>query len=310
MRSIFFNDAGLLRSGWRFATFVFAFSFSVIVLRTVTDTALGRLNLAPEPGTGVYMLINAMFSLVPALVMGWLCAKHLENLPFRSLGASFTDGWLKHLIFGVTLGAFTLTFAVAIAYALGGLRFQFNSAESSSITSSLIFSLGVFSLAAAFEEVLFRGYILQTFARADLAWLAILVTASFFGLVHMGNPSAGVISTLNTFLAGIWFGLAYLKTRDLWFVWGIHLMWNWMQASVFGIEVSGITSIATSPLLVELDHGPSWLTGESYGVEGGIVCTVALAASILVIHFYPGLRPAPEMLAMTSGNEGREARTV
>jgi uncharacterized protein len=303
MHYIFFNSTGLLRSGWRLLIFLFAFIVSAMLFGTLGQMMLRRLEIAHEPGTAGYLVVNAALSVVPAVAIGWLCAKYLEDLPFRSLGASLTSGWFKHLVAGVVLGAITLIFSVSIAYIFGGLRFQLNTSDRSAIAASMMVSLAVFSIAAAFEEILFRGYILQTFARAGLAWLAILLTASFFGIVHMGNPNAGVISTLNTFLAGIWFGLAYMKTRDLWFVWGLHFMWNWMQASIFGIEVSGITSIATSPFLVEIDHGPSWLTGEAYGLEGGVACTIAIAASILAIQLYPGLRPDPEMLAMTGGNK-------
>ena len=64
-------------------------------------------------------------------------------------------------------------------------------------------------------------------------------------------------------------------------------MWNWMQGSFFGIEVSGLTDITKNPLLREIDTGPTWLTGTTYGIEGGIVCTIALIVSILVIQFLP-----------------------
>jgi hypothetical protein len=64
-----------------------------------------------------------------------------------------------------------------------------------------------------------------------------------------------------------------------------------MQGAFFGIEVSGMTTLVSAPLLSEVDYGPSWLTGETYGVEGGIVTTVAITASTLVICFLPWLRP-------------------
>ncbi len=299
MQYIFFNTAGLLRSGWRFAVFTLAFIFTAELFRALIQIALERLQIAPERGTGAYVATNATLAFVPAVVIGWLCLKYLEHLPFKSLGASFSTGWLKHLTFGAALGALTLAFSVLLAFLPGGLRFQLNTAPASMITSSLIVSFVIFAIGAAFEEVFFRGYILQTFARAGYAWLAILLTAAFFAFGHTDNLNAGVISTLNTFLAGIWFGLAYLKTRDLWFVWGLHLMWNWTQGSVFGIEVSGYTMITAEPLLIEIDNGPAWLTGAAYGVEGGIVCTIALLASMLFIHYYPGLRPDPEMLVLT-----------
>src|SRR4030095_4939741 len=124
--------------------------------------------------------------------------------------------------------------------------------------------------------------------------LAIVITSIFFGAVHIRNPDAGVISTVNTILAGVWFGVAYLKTRDLWFVWGLHLMWNWMQGAFFGIEVSGITDLVSTPLLKEIDSGPVWLTGSTYGVEGGIVTTIAILVSIVSIYFLP-IKPSEEI---------------
>jgi hypothetical protein len=162
----------------------------------------------------------------------------------------------------------------------------------------MLLSLLIFGAAAAFEEALFRGYILQTFARSGLAWFAILLTSAFFGAVHLNNPNADYLAAANTTLAGVWFGVAYLKTRDLWFVWGLHLFWNWMQGSVFGIEVSGLTEIVQSSLLKEMDHGPAWLTGENYGIEASVACTIALIVSTFAVHFMPFLNPTEEMIEL------------
>jgi len=188
-----------------------------------------------------------------------------------------------------------------IAVGFGGLSFDFNRTnESSAVWLTLMVSLIIFAAGAAFEEALFRGYILQTFARADLAWLAICLTSLFFAVAHLSNDSVTFLSTANTALAGIWFGIAYLKTRTLWFVFGLHLMWNWFQGAIFGIEVSGITALTTAPLLKEIDAGPVWLTGETYGIEGGVACTIALIVSIALIWFLPILKPTDEMLTLTS----------
>ena len=148
-------------------------------------------------------------------------------------------------------------------------------------------SFVLIAVAAAAEEALFRGYIFQTFARSKLVWLAIALTSVFFGAVHLRNPDWGVISTLNTILAGIWFSIAYLKTRDLWLVTGLHVMWNWVQGAIFGIEISGTTDLASASLMREVDSGPAWLTGGTYGIEGGIAATIALLVSMLVIYLLP-----------------------
>ena len=190
--------------------------------------------------------------------------------------------------------------AVLAAVVFGGLRFELNAAAPGSIVISLITSFLIFAIASAFEEAFFRGYVLQTFARSGLAWLAILLTSITFGAAHLGNPNANTFGALNTILAGVWLSVAYLKTRDLWFVWGVHLMWNWMQGSIFGVEVSGMTDITTSPLLKEIDSGPAWLTGQNYGIEGGVLCTIALIISTVVIYYMPWVKPDEELLALTS----------
>ena len=286
IHQIFIDKNGTLRSGWRAAIFLFAFIFASVILGTIVQAFFYVVFPDGQVGQLLSLTFNSLAAFVPAIVIGWLCGKWLEKLPFSALGASFTNGWLKHLALGLLVGSITLTFAVLIACVFGGERFELNLAGGwQPVLQTLAVSFGVFATASAFEEAFFRGYVLQTFARSDLAWLAILLTSLFFGAVHANNPNAGVISTLNTVLAGIWFGVAYLKTRDLWFVWGLHLMWNWMQGSFFGIEVSGLTDITTNPLFREIDTGPTWLTGTTYGIEGGIACTVAILASIFALQF-------------------------
>jgi hypothetical protein len=138
--------------------------------------------------------------------------------------------------------------------------------------------------AAAAEEMLFRGYPLQTLTRANLAWLGVLLTSVPFAAVHLKNPNVVPGFTfLNTALAGLWLAVAYLRTRSLWLPLGLHWSWNWAQASLLGLPVSGIERLAPAPLLRAINSGPDWLTGGSYGIEGGAACTIALLISTLII---------------------------
>jgi hypothetical protein len=136
--------------------------------------------------------------------------------------------------------------------------------------------------------------------RAGFVWPAIIGTSILFGAGHFWNPAASWISVANTILAGIWFGVAYMKTRTLWLPIGMHFMWNWMQGSVFGIEVSGLKDILKAPVLQEIDRGPAWLTGADYGIEASISCTIALVISTVAIYLLPILKPTDEMLDLTS----------
>ena len=57
------------------------------------------------------------------------------------------------------------------------------------IGQTLTVSFLLFVLAAAAEEMLFRGYPLQTLTRANLAWLGVLLTSVPFAVAHLWNPN-------------------------------------------------------------------------------------------------------------------------
>ncbi len=308
MRELLFDINGRLRSGWRFAIFCAVFIFAAMAVGGAGLIVLDALAIPFDVGQPAYLVVNGLAMLIPALLVGWLCGKYLEGLPFRVLGAWFTKGWLKHLAGGILVGAGTVCLAVAIAAAFGGLRFEPSGISGAVLVKSLAISLVVLAIGAAAEEALFRGYILQTFARSGLAAMAIALTSVFFGVVHLGNPNADVLPVINTMLAGVWFGVAYLKTRDLWFVTGLHLVWNWVQGAFFGIEISGLTSLVSAPILREIDSGPAWLTGETYGIEGGIVTTVALIMSTVLIYFLPGVNASEEIMESTGDTSQNRER--
>jgi hypothetical protein len=78
------------------------------------------------------------------------------------------------------------------------------------------------------------------------------------------------------------------------------LAWNWVQGAFLGIPVSGMTHLATAPLLRSSESGPQWLTGGSYGIEGGAACTVALVVCTAAAWLLPILKAESEMMPFTS----------
>jgi len=300
-KTFLFDETNTLRSGWRFLIFALGFTFVGLVVGTATLVILeGAFGIAVR-GSAQFLVTNGLASLAVALGVGWLCARFFEKLPFRSLGAWFTKGWLGQLIIGLVVGSVTFAVAAGFAMLFGGLSFRQNADVSTeAVVMTLLTSLAIFAAAAAFEEALFRGYMLQTFLRSDMALFAVLLTSTLFATVHNANPNATLLSWINTFLAGIWFAVAYLKTRTLWMPFGLHLAWNWIQGPVFGIEVSGLTDIITAPIMREIDNGPAWLTGGDYGIEGGLACTAALVLFTAAIYFLPIPQPDEEIISLTS----------
>jgi membrane protease YdiL (CAAX protease family) len=301
MKQVFFNQIGRIRSGWRVIIFLLAFVFVSSFFGSIIELALSNSPIGFNKGGLSGFVVPNFILLMLSIFIGWLCGKFLENLPFRTLGCWFTKNWLHDLFFGLTLGAASIYLAAFIAIIFGGMTLAPNRLSGSSeILLTLGVSLAIFALGAAAEEALFRGYILQTFARAKLAWFAIALTSLFFASGHSGNPNANYISTVNTALAGVWFSIAYLKTRNFWMVFGLHLTWNWIQGAILGIPVSGIRELTTAPLFQVTNAGSTVLTGGDYGIEGGIACTIALIASGVLIWLLPIIKPTREMLALTN----------
>ena len=124
-QDIFINQFGRLRSGWRFTVFILAFIFFATLFGGAAGLIFSALAVDFSSGSLLFILVNSAISLVLALLLGWICGRFLEDLPFRALGAWFTKNWLKDLILGLLIGAFNLCFAVLIAAGFGGLSFNF-----------------------------------------------------------------------------------------------------------------------------------------------------------------------------------------
>ncbi len=300
MREIFINEFGRLRSGWRVVIYVAAFIALSVILATVLRVAL--IVIGPRAETNVSQFITELIFrgalLGAALGAGYICVRFLEGLPWRSLGLTFHRGWFRDLVLGFAIGFASLVVAVAIASR--GLKFSFGANGWSPIIKSMIGSGVILFVAALAEEAMFRGYGLQTLSRAKLAWLGVLLTSVPFGLAHLSNPNVvRGVTFANTALAGIWLAAAYLRTRSLWLPLGVHWAWNWALGWFFGLPISGI-QLVSNPLLQGQDNGPKWLTGGSYGIEGGVACTIALTLFTVFLWKTRWLSATPELEQMTS----------
>ena len=305
MADFFYNDAGRLRSVWRVAVFGAAYMAVATAVFMLADFA-GAL-LLPR---GVYQLfftgspwfvIQSVLLLVPAALIGWGCALMLEDLPWRSLGWALHKGWLRDALFGTFVGGVAVCLAALVGVAAGS--YQFSAADAAGgAAKTLVVSGVIFLLGAAAEEMLFRGYPLQTLMRSWPLWAALLPVSAPFALVHLLNPNvAPGFTFVNTALAGVWLCVAYWRTRSLWFPLGLHFGWNWVQGALLGSPVSGIRGITPHPLLHFADAGPAWVGGGDYGIEGGAACTLALVLATLFTWRTGLLKADPEMKQYTDG---------
>ena len=308
MTDVFYNRAGRLRSLWRLAVFAVAYFFAVSAMFLAAEFGLA-LVLPPETyrwllyESSLALVIQSFVLFAPAAAIGWGCALMLEDLPWRALGWALHKGWLRDTLFGLLVGGAAVCVAALAGRVFGGYSFALPAEFSAAaLLRTLAVSFVVFALGAAAEEMLFRGYPLQTLMRSWPIAAALVISSVMFGIVHLQNPNVVPGFTfVNTLLAGVWLAVAYWRTRSLWFPFGVHAGWNWVQGAVLGSPVSGITGITPAPLLRFADAGPLWVGGGDYGIEGGAACTLALALATLFVWRTGLLSATPELRQYTDG---------
>ncbi|MFL6228909.1 MAG: CPBP family intramembrane glutamic endopeptidase [Pyrinomonadaceae bacterium] len=308
---IFLNKQDRLRSGWRFCVFAAAYYTLVIAVVLAGRAAIqfsppavaARLNRLP--GGAIYFL-QFFVEFAPALLLGWGMGRLFDGVPYRALGWSRHRGWLRDLALGTLFGCAALAFATLVASVAGGFHFSLAPEGFGAAFAKTFFgAVFVYVLLAAAEEVIFRGYPLQTLMRSLPFAVALLPSSALFAAAHLGNPNvrAPAFTFINTVLAGVWLAVAFWRTRSLWLPLGLHWSWNWAMGSVLGLPVSGITSLTRAPLVRAADAGPAWLTGGAYGIEGGAACTAALIVATVFVWKTRLLWADEELKRFTDGEQ-------
>lgn len=192
------------------------------------------------------------------------------------------QGSVADFLTGGVVGGFIFLCALTAAV-FGGFAAIDMSVAGFSMTAMALGAAGAI-LAAAGEEVMLRGYVLQELMGKFSTAASVVVSSLFFTLLHanalIGNEMAAV-GALNIFLASVLLSLAYLATRTLWLPIGIHAGWNFVQGPLLGINVSG-AEIGAGWHPVTLS-GPAMMTGGSFGFEGSLLGVIGPAVGILMM---------------------------
>lgn len=252
--------------------------------------AIGYLTEFFSPGNGVasiqeffyhYILYYELFSFVFILLLFIFWVKVIEKNSLSTLGF-VKRNWLKYLGWGILLSLLQMG-VIALVYQVGGIgTFELNELS----LEPILFILGLFPfwlLQGGTEEVATRGWLLTRIAARTNLPLAIAISSSLFGILHLGNSGVTVLSVLNIVLDGVLAGLLFIYTDSIWLVVAQHGTWNYVQGNLLGFQVSG-TGADASIFSFTMGTGPDWLTGGEFGAEGSIITTLVLLLSVLIVY--------------------------
>lgn len=254
------------------------------------STAIGYLIEFFSPGNGVasiqefffhYILYYELFSFVFILLLFIFWVKVIEKNSLSTLGF-VKKNWLKYLGWGILLSLLQMG-VIALVYQVGGIgTFELNELS----LEPILFILGLLPfwlLQGGTEEVATRGWLLTRIAARTNLPLAIGISSSLFGILHLGNAGVTFLSVLNIILDGVLAALLLIYTDSIWLVVAQHGTWNYVQGNLLGFQVSG-TGADASIFSFTMGSGPDWLTGGAFGAEGSIITTLVLLLSVVIVY--------------------------
>ncbi|RZS93381.1 CPBP family intramembrane glutamic endopeptidase [Aquimarina brevivitae] len=285
MKSLFINPkTQKLRAGWQILAFAIIFLFFNTILMFTTRSILGSL---PAKGTLWFLLLGISATIATFIILKYISKRSLSSFGLKAKWA------LKDLSIGIGIGALIMSCMYVTLLFLGHIRFDgFSWWKDEAHTLGNFTNASIWSALAVFfqfivvawwEELAFRGIILQNIAKGlNIKWGIILSTIGF-GLIHAGNPNATALSTFLIMVITFKLVYAYLKSGQLWMPIGLHLGWNFFQASIFGFASSGYMSPS---LIAQTPISADWISGGKFGAEHSIFIVPFTFASFLLMHLW------------------------
>jgi membrane protease YdiL (CAAX protease family) len=227
--------------------------------------------------------ITELFGITLSII---LARRFLDKRSFASLGLKLDRRVILDLLIGAAIPFLMMGLIFLLEWGMGWLHFENFAWETQSVgivLARLVPITLILILVGWNEELLCRGYYLQTIADGLNLPLGVIISSAIFGLLHLGNPSATWNSVLGIFLAGLFLAYAYLRTKRLWLSIGLHFGWNFFEGVVFGFPVSGLDFFKLAKINVS---GPALWTGGSFGPEAGLIVIPGLLLGVLLVALY------------------------
>jgi len=221
--------------------------------------------------------------LVTASILGALAMAIFESRRLSDLGLYWHPGTGRNLLVGIAAGSGGAALLIAVPLLSGMAHFEHVAGVGFS-PRAVAFTVALLFCGSAGEEIAFRGFPLQFLMRGYGAWPAIIGIGALFGLLHGFNPGSTPLSMANTAGFGILFGLALLRSHDLWLPIGLHFGWN-ATLPLLGAGLSGFTIQVVGYQLV-WKAGSLW-SGGSYGPEASLLATLVLVILFVVVSRIP-----------------------
>lgn len=272
MRNLIFNSLNKVRPIWRLILFILVTFLINIPLQIILQNVMNQGLLRGYISGSIY-LFSVLFSL-------FIQIKYLDKSSIKKYGLKLNKVWFKEFSFGFSIAMIQLSLFFMFLYFSGNLNitnFFVTSSSDYSFVEAFISEFFGLIIGSTVEEIFFRAFLfyivyeaLRTFKKDPVkrALLILFLIAPFFGLAHINNTGATVISTINLALDAMMMCLPFLITGRLGMSIGMHLSWNFFQGAIFGFAISGNVAKAS---ILKVSIADNLITGGSFGAEGSVL---------------------------------------
>lgn len=276
-RALFVGPDGRARAPWRLLLFlVLAYACVVVVL-----IALGPLLAMVERFVGIQGTAESYGMTLALLLAHWMTIRSFDRRPADFVGLQREGTRPRTLGYAFLLGGAPIAVISLILVSFGLLDVRDMPDGPWLVVAAQVMLLLL--PAAFYEELLARGYIFATLADWLGRWWAVLLTSVGFGLLHLWNPGATPASIAIVALAGVYLAVVLIVTRSLYAAWIAHFAWNWVMAALLHVPVSGLP--LDRPDYAIVDDGPDWLTGGTWGPEGGAAGAAGMLGALGYLYW-------------------------
>jgi membrane protease YdiL (CAAX protease family) len=254
-------------------------SVPLIISMLKNPAAMDQLSANPNDLSplGLDPNIALIYMLIPFIAGSAAFVLLVKPLNFRSFKAVIngtdTFRWNRFFISGLVWTVISALY-LFISIEIDPVNFTLNNTSKTLIPLILI-SLLVIPFQAAFEEVLFRGYLMQGFAVVIRnRFFPLIMTSLLFGLMHAFNPEVkefGFWTMIPQYiLFGIIFGIMTILDDGIEAAMGAHAANN----AFLCIMVTNEASALQTPALYEQHHIQPWFEFSTMLIMGIVIILI------------------------------------
>lgn len=262
--------------------YLLGFLLSALVLlpfagRLTRGVSAAQLAAHPTP---LFALVQGVALLLAFGAATWVVGVRALALDSAALRWRTRLGWGRAFGAGLALGMVPAAAAMMMGVFTAGAGWSRDGGSLGQWVAEAGKTVLILAPAALAEEIMFRGLPMLVVAAVLGRGRTILLLSVMFAVAHIKNPDVTAAGLGNIALAGIFLSLAFYSPGGMWTAFGAHLGWNATLAAL-AAPVSGLPF--DIPYIDYRTGNPAWLTGGAFGPEGGLLATVTLAATVVLV---------------------------